>query len=150
MAIVVRVSNDRMEAILEVERQNDEPLDVDAVKRALADGGVTYGIDEQACNEFITEVNQAPPDTKHHAVLARGVLPVHGTDGRVEMAVEYVRNTVGTLTDSGAIDFHNRGSFTPIAQGQLIANMVLPTAGTPGTDVLGTPIKANPGSRARL
>jgi uncharacterized protein (DUF342 family) len=77
MAIVVRVSNDRMQAIVEVERQTDEPLDVDALKRALADG---------------------------------------------------------------AVDFHNRGSFTPIAQGQLIATIVLPTAGSSGTDVFGTPI----------
>lgn len=150
MAIVVRVSPDQMEAVVEVERQSDEPLDVDAVKRALADAKATNGIDDQACHELVAGINQAPPGIKLSAILARGTQPVDGQDGRIEMAVEYVRNTVGTLKDSGAIDFHNRGSFTPITNGQLIANIVLPTPGVPGSDVFGRPIKAEPGKRAHL
>ena len=150
MAIVVRVTPDQMEAIVEVERPSDEPLDVDAVKRALADARVTYGVDEAACNQFIATVNQASPGTKLECVAARGTPAVNGQDGSVTLAVEYVRNPVGTLKDSGAIDYHNRGSFTPIVQGQLIAHVALPTPGAAGSTVHGTLIKANPGSRAKM
>lgn len=150
MAIVVRVSNGQMEAIVEVERQTDEPLDIDAVKRALTEARVVYGLDEQACTNLVQAINKAPHGTKLTNTLARGTEPVYGQDGRVEMAVEYVRNPVGTLKDSGAIDFHDRGSFTPIAMGQLIANIVLPTSGVPGADVHGALIKPDPGARARL
>ena len=66
------------------------------------------------------------------------------------MAVEYTRNLIGLPDHSGSIDFHERGSFTPIAKGQLIANIKLPTAGFPGKDVHGIEIKTAQGVRAQL
>ncbi|HLH30678.1 MAG TPA: FapA family protein [Terriglobia bacterium] len=150
MAIVVKVSNDRMEAIVEVERQTDEPLEIDAFKRALDDARVAYGIDDPACNELLTAINQAPLRLKMTRAVARGTAPVDGQDGSFELGVDYSRNPVGTLTASGAVDFHEHGAFTPILQGQLIATIVLPTPGTSGTDVFGNEIKANPGRKARI
>ncbi len=150
MAIVVRVSFDKMEAIVEVERQTDEPLDVDAIRRALAEAGVTYGVDDKACSDLVESVNQAPPGSRAATTIARGTPPIHGENGRIEMAVEYARNPIGQLRDSGSMDFHERGSFTPITKGQLIAQVILPTAGTPGSDVRGGALRPNAGQRARL
>lgn len=150
MAIVVRVQRDKMEAIVEVERQGDDALDVDAIRRALTDAGVTYGIDDKACSDLVHALNQAPSGTKISQPVAHGTLPIDGEDGRIELAVEYVRNPVGLLRESGSIDFHEHGSFTPIVVGQLIAKIALPTAGAPGSDVLGGPLKPNPGRRARF
>jgi len=150
MAIVIKVSDDRMEAVAEVERQTDEPIDLEALKRALTEAQITYGIDEPACNEFVTAVNEAPVRLRMTRCLAHGTPPISGEDGSFELAVEYARNPVGTLTESGAVDFHDHGRFTPIVQGQLIAKITLPTPGTHGKDVFGSEIKAVPGHKAGI
>ena len=57
MAIVVKVSDDRMEAIVTVDRQDDSPIDADILKRALADARITHGIQEDVFNELVSAVN---------------------------------------------------------------------------------------------
>jgi uncharacterized protein (DUF342 family) len=138
MAIVVSISSDNMEAVVEV----DEATDAAAILRALTGAGVVHGIDAQACNHAALTVGTH--------VVARGNPPIHGQDGRIEMAVEFHRSNVGVARGSGSIDFHERGSFTPIEKGQLIARNIPPTPGIPGKNVRGINLAATPGTRARL
>ena len=82
--------------------------------------------------------------------MARGTPALDGDDGSIEMAVESGRQDIGIESESGTIDFHERGAFTPIEKEQLIARGVRPTPGTPGKDVRGEEVKAEPGKRASL
>jgi uncharacterized protein (DUF342 family) len=150
MAIVIKVSDDRMDAVAEVDRLTEEPIGLEALKQALTDARVAYGIDEAACNELVTAVNDGSVGLKHARRLAHGTPPVSGENGSFELAVDYSRNPVGTITDAGTVDFHDHGPFTPITQGQLIAHIALPTPGTPGKDVLGSEIKTVPGVKAAI
>lgn len=150
MAIVVKIDHDGMGAIVDIDRNGDEPIHVESVLHALAEAGVTFGIDPSACDEIVAKINQQPSGSRISHTIARGTRPVQGENGAVEMAVEYTRNLVGLPGEFGTIDFHERGSYTPIAIGQLIANVKLPTTGSPGKDVRGTEISTTPGERARL
>src|ERR1700722_10453652 len=120
MPILVRIRDDRMEATVEVDRANGEPFEVDAIRRALAESGVSYGVDDDACIHLAATVNQLPIGGSTSLPVARGIAVQDGEDGRVEFQVHYDRNLVGLPVESGNIDFHERGSFTPIARDQLI------------------------------
>ena len=111
MDIVVKISRDNMEAIVEVEGPGDEPLNVDAINRALAAAGVRHGIDEKGCHELGALVKDMPPGGRTRHAVAHGTPPLDGEDGNMEMRVEYTRNTVGLRDESDSIDFRDRGSF---------------------------------------
>jgi hypothetical protein len=66
MSIVIEVSDDRMQTIAGVERPSDDALEPGTLQRALADAHVTYGIDEAACNEFVTAIIKPTPGRKAH------------------------------------------------------------------------------------
>jgi uncharacterized protein (DUF342 family) len=150
MPIVVKISQDNMEAVVEVERHDDSLIDADAIRRALDASGVKAGIDEEACGELAEMINRIPIRTSISHVVARGVSPVDGEDGRMELAVKYKLAPVGVADEHGSIDFHLRYPFTPIAAGQLIARIIPPTSGTAGMNVLGATIVAEPGKRATV
>ena len=139
-----------MEAAVEVHRQNDSLLDIDAIKHALTEAGVTDGIDENACKELVDIVNNLPVSGRARLQVARAAPPIDGENGRFEMVVEYHRDRVGLLREFGRIDFHERGAFTPIEKGQLIAKNFLPTPGVAGKTVLGQEIKPKPGDPAKF
>lgn len=148
MPIAARVSADNMEAVLDVERQDELPLDIETITRVLAEAGIKHGIDENACTYLADAVNNLPVGGRISHVVARGTPAVDGEDGRLEMTVEYHRDQIGLELDFGKIDFHQRGAFTGIEKGQLIATIVLPTPGTPGRNVRGEEIKSQPGKSA--
>ena len=145
MAIVVRISDDGMEAVVDMELQPGETADAEAIQRALAAAGVVHGIDAATC-EGISGNSPSVPSF----IVARGQAPIHGEDGRIELAVEFHHSDVGMPASHGNIDFHERGSFTPIDKGQIIARIVPATAGTPGKTVRGAVLAAKPGNRARV
>jgi len=150
MAIVVKIGPDGMGATVDIDRNGDEAVLVESVLHALAEAGVTCGVDAVACNEIVSAINQQPSVRTISRTVARGTPPIQGEAGNLELVVEYKRNTVGLPGEFGSIDFHERGSYTPIAMGQLIANIKLPTAGSPGKDVRGNEIPTTPGERARF
>ena len=55
MLIDVYISPDKMEAVVEVRRDGDGLLGIDALKSALSDAKVSYGIDETACDALVAE-----------------------------------------------------------------------------------------------
>jgi uncharacterized protein len=150
MLISVSVSRDNMEAVVHAEKHDNSPLDVETVKRVLEGAGVKEGIDETACSAFVAAMNALPTGGRLSQTVARGTPPVHGTDGRLELAVQYNRNPVGIADEHGSIDFHLRHPFTSIAQEQIIARIIPPTSGTPGIDVRGHKLVANAGTRVRV
>ncbi len=139
-----------MEAVAEVKRKQDEELDVPSIKRALEVSDVSYGVSEEECEALVKLVNERPAGGPVRIAVARGVPAVDGEDGTVRMVVEGERDSVGVEDDSGHIDFHERGSFTPIEKDQLIAELTLPTSGTPGKNVCGEELAAQTGERPSL
>jgi uncharacterized protein (DUF342 family) len=147
MPILVKIDKDKMEAVVEVEPGHDAKHDADAIKRALKEAGVIHGVDEAAVTELAKFIEKEAPDSTVRKKVAKGTPPVDGVDGSFTMTVEYDMNPVGLSDESGNIDFHERGSYTPIEQDQLLAEIVPPTQGTPGKDVLGGEIRSEAGNK---
>ena len=84
-----------------------------------------------------------------NVVMVRGIRPVHGLDGRLEMLVAQ-RSLTGTKVAGGRIDYRERG-FSPSAnEGADIALLHPPTKGKPGVDVHGASIPARDGVPLRV
>ena len=150
MPINIRISHDKMEAVAEVKTSEDEVVDVPAIKEALETAGVSCGISDESCEELVKLINEGPSGRPVRLEVARGALPVDGEAGSVRMIVESDRDAIGVEGDSGTIDFHNRGSFTFVEKGQLIAEITLHTSGTAGKNVCGGAIPARAGERVTL
>src|SRR5437773_237427 len=154
MPISAKISQDNMEALLDIEgeqvaeNQTDAAFDLRRIKDVLEQAGVQYGIDEEACAHAAEAANNLPPGERMSELVARGTAAIDGEDGQLVMAVAYHRDQIGLQLDFGKIDFHQKGAFTGIDKGQLIANIVLPTPGTPGKNVRGGEIKSQPGKPA--
>ncbi|MFW5488527.1 MAG: FapA family protein [Desulfovibrio sp.] len=84
-----------------------------------------------------------------NVVLVRGIRPVHGQDGKLEMLIAQ-RSLTGTKVKGGRIDYRDRGFSPSATDGTDIARLHPPTKGKPGLDVHGAPIPARNGTPLRV
>ncbi len=150
MPISIEISSDMMEAVVEVKLDENEEFDVPAIKRELKAAGVNYGINDGACEELVKLTEGQPSGSAVRLAVASGTPAIDGEDGSVRMIVESNRESIGVEGEAGNIDFHERGSFTPVEKGELIAEITLHTSGTAGKNVSGGAIPATAGQRASL
>lgn len=104
---------------------------------------ISCGIDEVMIQETIEHVTQQNLP-KVDIPIARGLLPVDGNDAYLRFALE-IGPLPGKILQDGSIDWRERKMFVGVDQDQLIATVVSPTQGTPGTDIFGLPILQKPG-----
>ena len=76
MAIVVRIDHDGMGAIVDIDRNGDEPVPVESVLHALAEQGVTYGIELSACDQMVATINHQSPGIRISDTGACGLIPI--------------------------------------------------------------------------
>lgn len=129
-------NEDKTQALLIVipPQGDGNPVRVADVVHALKEMGVAYGINEQAIREAIQRAtNQA---TKVQAVVAEGVLPIHGTDAKVNYRLpeQAVLRPLPLLPD-GSVDYLQMDQARYIQAGELIATVVPANHGRPGRTV---------------
>lgn len=76
----------------------------------------------------------------YEIIVARGVPPVEGLDGDLEMHIDYKEKAPGELEK---IDFRELNLIVSVEAGQVIATHIPSIAGTDGSDLLGQVIEAN-------
>ncbi|MCX7779297.1 MAG: FapA family protein [Negativicutes bacterium] len=137
---IVLVSRDRMEASLQIDvpKRNCRKFTIDEVYASISQAGVVFGIDHDA-------VEKAFERPGIRTVIARGQLPVDGVDAYIKYYVDLESKGRPAELEDGSVDFKNLNLFTTVTMGQLLAEKVPPTPGTPGTDVTGQPAFAKPG-----
>lgn len=101
------------------------PLDRDAVEKALAQAkagdGVVRGV-----------------------VIARGIAPLHGEDGRFDSPYQ-LKLAAGTTDATGRVDFYERGLIRSVNAGDVLGRLVKARKGVPGRDIFGNMIAAMDG-----
>lgn len=138
--ISVLVSRDRMESTLQIDipKKNCRKFSVDEVYQKIRQAGVTVGIDN-------VQVEQAYNRPGVRFVIARGQLPVDGKDAYIKYFVDIESKGRPVEMEDGTVDFKNLNLFTTVNMGQLLAEKIPPTPGTPGLDVTGQPAFAKSG-----
>ncbi len=143
--IEVEISPDRMEARIIgylPAAGSGAPLDTERLKNQIAAAGVAVEADEEALSQFLGRLDEAEDEVD--VVIASGIPPVHGSDGRLEFSVD-TDQSVGTVRENGSIDYHERSTVRTVAEGDLLGRMIPPETGTPGQDVAGRALPARDG-----
>jgi uncharacterized protein (DUF342 family) len=106
--------------------------------QALVALGIVHGLQPAA----LEEATLGAPGVRR-LVLARGLAPVHGQDGRLDMQID---ERVHLKVDAqGRVDYHEHGRIEDVVASAPLARILPPTEGTPGIDVHGRPMTAKPG-----
>ncbi|MDV6378343.1 FapA family protein [Sporosarcina sp. GW1-11] len=80
-------------------------------------------------------------DKPYELIVAKGTLPVEGTDGDLEVHVRY---EAFDPNSEEKVDFREMNAITNVKEGQVIATHVLPVEGTAGRSLLGHKIPVKP------
>jgi uncharacterized protein (DUF342 family) len=137
--IQVSLTRDRMEASLQIVLPPKcSVLELDAVLEKIKTSGIVFGIDQEA----IKKAYDSPGIT---VVCARGQQPVHGTNAEIKYHVTIAGKSRPQEMEDGSVDFKNLNLFTTVQEGDLLAEKIPATPGTPGMDVLGITVIAKPG-----
>lgn len=80
-------------------------------------------------------------DKPYELIVAKGALPVEGTDGDLEVHIRYEEFDPDS---EEKVDFREMNAITNVKEGQVIATHILPVPGTPGRSLLGKEIPVKP------
>ena len=137
--IQVLVDRDRMSASLQIIKpKGSRPLPFEEVLEKIHTAGVMQGIDMDA-------VKRAYDRPGTPVTCAHGDAPVNGTDANIRFALNMDNKGRPVELEDGRVDFKDLNLFTVVAEGDLLAEKLPPTQGTPGVDVIGQPIIPKPG-----
>ena len=148
--LVLEVSDDLMHArlsgraapgseLVEVQRQ---------IVNLLREHGVKAGVSPQAVRQAAERLARGEPVSE--LVLARGTPPSQGRDAQIRLHVELGGERVGRRTESGHIDFRDKGPLPVVEPGTPVASLVPAQPGEPGLNVLGQKVPPRPVRLLRL
>lgn len=152
-AYVLTLSADMMEAYVTLsapEPGKGKRLSAEQVLDELARRSqITYGLDREGFSAFL-----AAPVYDEPFVIARGLPPTPGEDGRLDWHIER-RDGITTyklhaVKEDEQVDFKNLDLFDQVKQDQLLVTRVPPKEGKPGRTVLGRESPAAPGKNYLL
>ncbi|MGM0676115.1 DUF342 domain-containing protein [Ectothiorhodospira marina] len=139
---VLNVDPQGLEASLHVEGpRGGRPTTLEQVLQALADKGVTQGVDQEAISALLKQPEWAP----EVAVIGRATAPVNGTDSVFESLVPEARERIPRIDDRGRADYRDLGELVQVSPGAPLMRRHHATPGTPGQNLFGAPIPARDG-----
>lgn len=95
----------------------------------------------------LVERHAADPSIDREAVVAEGVAPVHGEDGRFELEPAFAAPPDAPLEADAEeqVDYYARSTFHLVGAGQRIGRVIEPVPGVAGRTVQGKPVNARTG-----
>ena len=114
---------------------------INELKRA----GIVHGVEEAAYRHVVRGRQYS-----HPTIVARCTQPRNGENGYITFRFEKDHTLKPHQNEFGVADFHELDAIVPIHKGDVIADVVLPGPGTPGTDVFGREIPPQPGISPKI
>lgn len=147
MKVQIKVSQDGMEAHMIVSAEPTEEISKEELLSQLKAHGIVYGIMEDAVESIAKSRILDRP-----ILVAVGKKPVDGKDGQVVILKPEQTEEEPTAADRGRIDLRElpKRMRTIVRSGQPIAEIVPPTEGEEGRNVLGRILKPKPGKPAQF
>ena len=149
--IEVQISADGMSASVVLEREEGagKPLNADALNKALADAGVTRGIDGQAAaNALLAALEKGKSGPTE---IARGEPPVAGGSYGLKWLVHVATGKSFTMLENGRADFRNQDRFVSVAADTALVEVVKQGAeGRAGYDVTGKVLDSEKGETINI
>ena len=133
----IQVAEDRTRVRLRLSRPADFTPDIALVKAHLQQMGVIFGIvDDILLSGFLKHSS----GSDNSFVVAMGLMPVSGSDARVDFFFNKDYQLPGSVAADGTIDFRDRGNIPLAREGELLARKTPMKKGVTGRDVFGKTI----------
>jgi uncharacterized protein (DUF342 family) len=113
------------------------------IMNAITEKGITHGINKQKIDNVITNRLYG-----QDIVIAFWTPAQNGIDGTIKWKFDKEVSAKPVEDENGMVDYKNLGTIRNIYKSTVLAEITLPTDGTPGTDVLGTTLNPLPGKKA--
>ncbi len=106
---------------------------------------MTVGIDLDVVDSIAQN-----PENIQSVIVAKGKPHQNGRDGEIKYLVDIDKEAKPKMLEDGSVDFKEIDAFTTVKKGDVLAEKVDPTEGTPGLTVTGKNIKGKPGKIANF
>lgn len=114
------------------------------IREALEKNKVVYGIDDEMVKRIAEEKLYSRKN-----LIAKWTPPENGVDGTIHYYFEKQLNIAPVEDEHGFVDYKNLGLIRTVHEGDLIADITLPTPGEPGMDVRGRTLRQIVGKKAQ-
>lgn len=131
------ISIDKMQAFVRPFESPPPDTDPDSIKGILESEGISFGVADDAT---IAEYMACNPSTKKSWKIAQGKSVNPGKPPEIKYHFDTNPLRAGTVDESGAIDFKNRGEIPQVKEGEIIAEIISGIEGQPGKDIYGNTI----------
>ena len=135
ISVFILRNNHEAEILLERTSTNTIDPTLGQLKEALAEAGVTTGIKMDVLGTL-----EHTPTYSERITIAVGRHPGLGKDGELAYKIEAQRSLRPAIGADGVADFKNLGYTNNVMAGQLLVEIIPPTQGEDGIDVLGNPL----------
>lgn len=134
----VMISPDKMKAYISFTApDNGRMLTLEEVLGELSKNGIIYGI-----NKTNLETIVKYPVFNEMILVAEGIPPVNGRNGRIEFHFDTNRESKPMILEDGRVDFRELNLIQSAEKDQALCTMIPPVPGTPGKTVYGTDLPA--------
>lgn len=131
--VVLTVSGDKMQVLMQVKPGGVGDLDLEALKDLLSEDEIVHGVvTDETLQKFI---EAAEPGSD--LIVAEGTPAKAGQPDELSCHFDTDPHRIGTLLEDGTMDWKDRGEIPQAAEGDLLAEIKPGTPSTPGVDVLG-------------
>lgn len=147
--IELQISEDALSATLQITpAMGGKHATLPQCLEILAAANVTYGIQQAALEALIEESCEELAVNPVKAVVAEGVAPIHGEDSQFTWLVTTLKDRIlkPVQRSDGSVDYHDLGEIPTVRVSTPLVRRSPPDDGTPGTNVHGIPVPAQPGN----
>ncbi len=142
----VQFSKDKMEvSILITKPQGGSLFTLESLRQELNNHNIIYGIDEQQLGRLV-KVKW----TEHFVTIAKGKAPINGTDGRIIYYFNTSQEHKPVILEDGTVDFKHLDIVKNVNKGDLLLEVIPPSEGVPGINVLGKEVSAKRGKESKF
>lgn len=147
------VSPDGVHASLHL-RPGLEPTDItpEAIEAILAARGIRPSKITRSAADLIADQILKDPNAVVENIVAEGVAPVHGIDGRFELCDELLERSrkLAEKSEEGDSNHYARSAFIIVEEGEHLGRVHKHSDAQDGQDVRGKILKANPGRPCQM
>ncbi len=126
--------------VLHAPQHGGQDVTIDMVMEELKRNKVVVGIDEVGIKRIVDEKLYELP-----YCAASAVLPKKGKNGYINFRFDKEHKLKPHQNEFGIADYHELNAIVPIHKNEIIGDIIKPEPGTPGLNVFGEEIPAEPG-----
>lgn len=136
--IKIVFSKDQLSAYLSCDLpQGGSPVTTEAVVEEARRKGIKIDLDTAAIERSLPQCQDV--------LIASGLMPVHGEDGRIEILIPAIGVRSPHIDKDGLADFRELGDVPTVRVDQPLVRHIPPTQGTPGMSLAGNTLPAKQG-----